>query len=124
MDKKGRDFFRVESISTNMSDYGEVQAAARDFSEGSGYAWDNTWCELKFQITNLTEENLRQQAELARRNIEKKLIIDKLRLQLEHLKAENRSLQGCISCSKDGEKRHSLQRRGLLSGKFFGGGCT
>jgi hypothetical protein len=70
------------------------------------------------------EENLRQQAELARRNIEKKLVIDKLRLQLEHLKAENRSLQGCISCSKDGEKRNSLQRRGLLSGKFFGGGCT
>ncbi|XP_011045807.1 PREDICTED: uncharacterized protein LOC105140611 [Populus euphratica] len=124
MDKKGRDFFRVESISTNMNDYGEVQATARDFSEGSGFEWDNTWCELKFQITNLMEENLQHQAELARRNIEKKLVIDKLRLQLEHLKAENRSLQGCISCSKDGEKRNSLQRRGLLSGKFFGGGCT
>ncbi|KAJ6777042.1 PROTEIN NETWORKED 4A [Salix koriyanagi] len=78
----------------------------------------------KFQITNLMEENLQQQTELARRNIEKKLVIDKLRLQLEHVKAENRSLQNCISCLKVGEKRKSLQIRGLLSGKFFGGGCT
>ncbi|KAJ6314952.1 hypothetical protein OIU78_018436 [Salix suchowensis] len=124
MDKRGRDFFQVESIRTNMNDYGEVQATARDFSEGSGYEWDNTWCELRFQITNLMEENLQQQTELARRNIEKKLVIDKLRLQLEHVKAENRSLQNCISCLKVGEKRKSLQIRGLLSGKFFGGGCT
>ncbi|KAJ6754553.1 PROTEIN NETWORKED 4A [Salix purpurea] len=102
----------------------KLQATARDFSEGSGYEWDNTWCELRFQITNLMEENLQQQTELARRNIEKKLVIDKLRLQLEHLKAENRSLQNCISCLKVGEKRKSLQIRGLLSGKFFGGGCT
>ncbi|CAK7328388.1 unnamed protein product [Dovyalis caffra] len=115
MDKKARDFFQVEDSSTNMSDYGAVQATARDNSEGGSYEWENTWCELKFQITNLMEENLQQQAELARRNIEKRLVIDKLRLQLEQLKAENRALQSCISCLKVGEKRNSFQMRGLLS---------
>lgn len=84
MDKKATDFCQVEDNRTNMNDNGIVKATARAFSEGGSHEWENIWYELKFQITNLREENLRQQAELARRNIEKRLVIDKLWLELEH----------------------------------------
>ncbi|KAG6742716.1 hypothetical protein D5086_030389 [Populus alba] len=84
MDKKATDFCQVEDNRTYMNDNGIAKAIARAFSEGGSYEWENIWYELKFQITNLKEENLRQQAELARRNIEKRLVIDKLRLELEH----------------------------------------
>jgi hypothetical protein len=84
MDKKATDFCQVEDNRANMNDNGIVKATARAFSEGGSHEWENIWYELKFQITNLREENLRQQAELARRNIEKRLVIDKLWLELEH----------------------------------------
>ncbi|OMO99356.1 hypothetical protein COLO4_13346 [Corchorus olitorius] len=88
---------------------------------------ENIQFQLKFQFTKLMEENLRQQAELLRRNDEKRETIKELRLQLEHLKSENRTLQKCLSCSKMGVKRsHSQTSRskGLIFGKFFSGGCS
>ncbi|GAV59526.1 KIP1 domain-containing protein, partial [Cephalotus follicularis] len=68
------------------------QPTARDLTVDS-YEWDDTWSELKYQVTKLMEENLRQKAVLLRRNKEKRDTINELREQLELLKAENRTLQ-------------------------------
>ncbi|KAF2322955.1 hypothetical protein GH714_032420 [Hevea brasiliensis] len=84
------------------------QATVRDLSESS-YEQANTWSELNFQVTKLIEENLKQQVELARRNIQKKVVINRLRSQLEHLKSENKALQSSISRLKVGEKPNQLQ---------------
>lgn len=80
------------------------------------------WSELQFQVTKLVEENLKQQVELARRNIQKRVVINRLRSQLEHLKGENRALQSCISCLKGEEKPSQFQTpklRKIFSSRFF-----
>ncbi|KAJ4846063.1 hypothetical protein Tsubulata_002585 [Turnera subulata] len=108
-------FRKIEDMRTKM-----VQATVKDFSDGSNDQ-ETTWSEVKF--TKLMEENLQQQAELARRNIEKKKIIDRLQLQLEQLKVENKGLQSCISCLKVGEKHEKLrtsQPRGIFSRYILG----
>ncbi|CAN0870175.1 hypothetical protein LINGRAHAP2_LOCUS9451 [Linum grandiflorum] len=55
------------------------------------------WPEFKFQVAKLMEENLWQQAELVRRNFEKKVTIHRLQLQVEHLKRQNMALRDSIS---------------------------
>ncbi|CAL1391351.1 unnamed protein product [Linum trigynum] len=62
--------------------------------------------ELKFQVAKLMEENLWQQAELARRNVEKKVTISRLQSQVEHLKRQNMALQDSISFYEMGKKNH------------------
>ncbi|XVF57706.1 hypothetical protein PTKIN_Ptkin07bG0003600 [Pterospermum kingtungense] len=91
---------------------------------------ENTSFQLKFQFTKLMEENLRQQAELLRRNEEKRQTINGLRLQLEQLKSESKvqHQQKCLHCSKTGLKRNHSQTTsrsstGLFLGKFFHGRC-
>ncbi|KAJ9132877.1 hypothetical protein P3X46_033703 [Hevea brasiliensis] len=100
------------------------QATVRDLSKSS-YEQANTWSELNFQVTKLIEENLKQQVELARRNIQKKVVINRLLSQLEHLKSENKALQSSTSRLKVGEKPNQLQMsklKKMFSGKFFGQG--
>ncbi|KAK2666034.1 hypothetical protein Ddye_004608 [Dipteronia dyeriana] len=86
--------------------------------------WENAWPELKFQVTKLLEENLRQLAELLKRNDEKRKIITELQAQLEHSKSEKRA---CL-CSPEADiKRNQFQRsrsHGLSFSKFFKVGCS
>ncbi|KAK9271951.1 hypothetical protein L1049_002318 [Liquidambar formosana] len=95
---------------------------AGDFPTGS-FNLENTWSALKFQVMKLMEENLQQQAELIRRNNEKRNAIKELRCQLDQLKGENRALQSCLGCSKIDVKDNRSQistLKGLKLGKFFG----
>ncbi|XP_021895711.1 protein NETWORKED 3A-like [Carica papaya] len=83
---------------------------------------ETTWSELKFQVIDLIEENLRQQRELLSRNDEKRAAIKGLRLQLERLKGENAVLRSCLECSIDDTKGKKFQTslfRRILSGSFF-----
>ncbi|KAK0589356.1 hypothetical protein LWI29_013148 [Acer saccharum] len=93
------------------------------FVTGSS-GWENAWPELKFQVTKLLEENLRQLAQLLKRNDEKRKIINELRAQLEHSKSEKRA---CLSSSEADIKRNQFQRsrsHGLSFSKFFKVGCS
>ncbi|KAK1566474.1 hypothetical protein Q3G72_000438 [Acer saccharum] len=86
--------------------------------------WENAWPELKFQVTKLLEENLRQLGELLKRNDEKRKIINELRAQLEYSKSEKRA---CLSSSEADIKRNQFQRsrsHGLSFSKFFKVGCS
>ncbi|GMI68313.1 Networked 3C [Hibiscus trionum] len=109
-----------EKINREFSDEEEVA----EFQKGS-FEKVNSW----FQVTKLMEETMRQQAELLRRNEEKRETIIRLRQKLEHLKNENKilHLQKCLYCSNIGIKRnHSQTSRstGLFLGRFFNGGCS
>ncbi|EEF49361.1 protein NETWORKED 3A [Ricinus communis] len=116
-DKKGINKINYNNLVRDQSIDADVLKASSE--QGNSSEHGGTWFELKFQVTNLMEENLRQQAELARRNIEKKLIINRLQLQLEHLKGENKDLQSCISCLKavDKDKQFQMSKlRRMFSG--------
>ncbi|CAN1839047.1 hypothetical protein LINPERHAP1_LOCUS35643 [Linum perenne] len=82
---------------------------------------ETNWPELKFQASKLMEENLWYQAELARRNVEKKVTIDRLQLQVEHLKRQNTALLDCVSFFKMGKKprRSSTSKLHQLWDKLF-----
>ncbi|GAY59221.1 hypothetical protein CUMW_192960 [Citrus unshiu] len=91
----------------------------------SGPGRKNTWHELKFQLTKLMEESLRQQAELLKRNDEKRKIIDKLRAHIECLRNQNRALQSDLRFSKVEVKSNQTSRlSGLSFNKFFKAGCS
>lgn len=55
------------------------------------------WDELQLEVTKLMEENLRQQAELIRRNDEKREAIKELFSQIKKLMDENRALRTCLA---------------------------
>ncbi|CAN1137583.1 hypothetical protein LINPERPRIM_LOCUS22972 [Linum perenne] len=82
---------------------------------------ETNWSELKFQASKLMEENLWYQAEMARRNVEKKVTIDRLQLQVEHLKRQNTALLDCVSFFKMGKKprRSSTSKLHQLWDKLF-----
>ncbi|XP_038700615.1 protein NETWORKED 4B-like [Tripterygium wilfordii] len=112
------------SFKTN--DFQFFQAAQEESPLGS-YESQNTWSELNHQFTKLMQENLQQQAELARRNIEKKVAIKGLQLEVKCLKRENAALQDCLRYSKVYVNHKKLQRSklgGKFVGNFFGGGCS
>ncbi|KAF2301813.1 hypothetical protein GH714_029508 [Hevea brasiliensis] len=118
-----KDLCDQNGVNVKMDDSNSVQnqATVRDLSENS-YEQANRWSELKFQVTKLMEENLKQQVELARRNIQKRVVINRLQSELEHLKGENRALQNCINCLKVGEKPNQFQTsklKRIFSSKFF-----
>ncbi|XP_030539544.2 uncharacterized protein LOC115747497 [Rhodamnia argentea] len=81
------------------------------------------WNKLKLQVTKLMEENLQKQAELVKRNEEKRGIIRGLRSRLNGLKAENKALQDCLVCSKANPKGNQFQMtrlKGLVLSRIFG----
>ena len=55
------------------------------------------WDELQLEVTKLMEDNLRQQAELIRRNDEKREAIKELFSQIKKLMDENRALRTCLA---------------------------
>jgi hypothetical protein len=55
------------------------------------------WDELQLEVTKLMEDNLRQQAELMRRNDEKREAIKELFSQIKKLMDENRALRTCLA---------------------------
>ncbi|XWS43953.1 hypothetical protein CRYUN_Cryun15aG0002700 [Craigia yunnanensis] len=125
-EQTNREFSDEEDVVLKINGFQRFKPKAAEFQKGSSER-KNTWFQLKFQFTKLMEENLRQQAELLRRNDEKRQTINGLRLQLEQLKSENKALQKCPHCSKVGVKRnHSQTSRStrLFLGKFFQGGCS
>ncbi|XP_012446150.1 uncharacterized protein LOC105769809 [Gossypium raimondii] len=119
-EQTNREFSDEEDVVLKVNDeFQRFKPKAAEFEK------ESTW----FQFTKLMEENLRQQAELLRRNNEKRETINRLRLKLEQVKSENKilQLQKCLYCSKVGVKRnHSQNSRstGLFLGKFFNGGCS
>ncbi|XP_022750435.1 protein NETWORKED 3A-like [Durio zibethinus] len=121
------EFSDEEDVVLKMSGFQRFNPEAAEFQKG-GFESENKWFQLKFQFTKLMEDNLRQQAELLRRNDEKRQTINGLRLQLQHLKSENKTLlQKCPHCSKIGEKYNYSQTSrstGLFLGKFFQGRCS
>ncbi|KAF8020887.1 hypothetical protein BT93_G1332 [Corymbia citriodora subsp. variegata] len=77
--------------------------------------WEMKWNDLKLQVTKLMEENLQRQAELVKRNEEKRVIIRGLRSDLNGLKAENKALQDSLICSKAVKKGYQFQITRLKS---------
>ncbi|OMO85511.1 KIP1-like protein [Corchorus capsularis] len=121
-EETNRGFLDEEDFTSKINGFRRFKPKAAEFRKCSSEREN-----IQFQFTKLMEENLRQQAELLRRNEEKRETIKELRLQLEYLKSENRTLQKCLGCSKMGVKRsHSQTSRskGLIFGKFFSGGCS
>ncbi|XVF16116.1 hypothetical protein REPUB_Repub10bG0003700 [Reevesia pubescens] len=121
------EFSDEEDVVLKINEFQRFKPKAADQFQMGSSERENTWFQLKFQFTKLMEENLRQQAELLRRNDQKRETINKLRLQLEHLKSENKTHKKCLHCSKIGVKRnHSQTSRstGIFLGKFFQGGCS
>ncbi|XVE84230.1 hypothetical protein DITRI_Ditri16bG0153900 [Diplodiscus trichospermus] len=108
-------FSDEDDVVLEINGFQRFKPKAAEFQNG-GSETENTWIQLKFQFTKLMEENLRQQAELLRRNEEKRQNINELRLQLEHLKGENQALLKCLHSQ-------TSRSRGLFFGKFFLGGC-
>ncbi|XP_021298033.1 protein NETWORKED 3A-like [Herrania umbratica] len=94
-----REFSDEEDVVSKINGFQRFKPKAAEFQKGSSES-ENTWFQLKFQFIKLMEENLRQQAELLRRNEEKRETINELQLQLERLKSENRALQKCLHSSK------------------------
>ncbi|XP_044465811.1 protein NETWORKED 3A-like [Mangifera indica] len=102
MDKGTAESSNKEDIKMNGSELGP--ATTRDFAADSS-RWENTWPEIKIQVTKLMVENLRQKAELLKRNERKRKTINGLRAEIERLKSENRALQNCTKFSKVVMKR-------------------
>lgn len=108
----------------------EIDSPLQEFRI-SGYSeWEKSEAQCKFEVIRLIEENLQEQAELVRRNEQKRGIIQGLRSEMEGLKAEIRTLQECLLCRKIDLKRvsnnssnNSLFKMssfgGLIMGKFF-----
>lgn len=116
------EFPNKEEMKMNGSESG--QATIGEFETG-GPGRKNTWHELKFQLTKLMEESLRQQAKLLKRNDEKRKIIDKLRAHIECLRSQNRALQSDLRFSKVEVKSNQTSRlSGLSFNKFFKAGCS
>ncbi|XP_018715244.2 uncharacterized protein LOC104455567 [Eucalyptus grandis] len=85
--------------------------------------WEMKWNELKLQVTKLMEENLQKQAELVKRNEEKRGIIRGLKSHLNGLMAENKALQDSLVCSKVVKKGNQFQMmglKGLVLSRIFG----
>ncbi|KAF9626308.1 hypothetical protein IFM89_032157 [Coptis chinensis] len=86
---------------------------------------EKMWANLRSQVSMLMEDNLRQQAELIRRNDEKRNAIKDLCYHLEKLTDENKTLKSCcLRCSKVGKKQNQSQLsklRELILGKILGG---
>ncbi|KAL5860774.1 hypothetical protein ACOSQ3_002089 [Xanthoceras sorbifolium] len=124
MDKETTEIPNNEETKMNGSELG--QATTRYFVIGSS-GRESTWPELKFQVSKLLEENLRQLAELLKRNDEKRKIINELQAQLKSSKGANRALQSCLSFREADIKLNQFQRsrsRGLSFSKFFKLGCS
>lgn len=115
------EFPNKEEMKMNGSELG--QATIGEFETG-GSGRKNTWHELKFQLTKLMEESLRQQAELLKRNDEKRKIINKLRAHIECLRSQNRALQSDLRFSKVEMKNQTSRLSGLSFNKFFKAGCS
>ncbi|MED6209835.1 hypothetical protein PIB30_058519 [Stylosanthes scabra] len=77
----GNDSMKIDDSEMNLEDPSMVE-----------FKCDSKWSAMKFQITNLTKDNLKQLTELARRNDEKRETIRRLQLEVEDLKRENRAL--------------------------------
>ncbi|XP_061349955.1 uncharacterized protein LOC133295175 [Gastrolobium bilobum] len=87
---------------------------------------DNKWSTLKYQITELTEDNQQQLVELVQRNEEKRETIRRLQLEVEALKHENKALQISLKHSNADSKCDQPQISrpgpgGIFMGKLFGG---
>ncbi|XP_044501056.1 protein NETWORKED 3A-like [Mangifera indica] len=124
MDKETTESSNKEEIKMSGSDLGP--AATRDFASDS-YSWENTWPEIKIQVTKLMVENLRQKADLLKRNEQKRKTINGLRAEIERLKRENRTLQNCTKFSKFELKRSQSQMSRSsesIFSKFFKVGCS
>ncbi|XAR48234.1 hypothetical protein NMG60_11030985 [Bertholletia excelsa] len=68
------------------------------------------WNELRVTLWELIEDHLRQQAELVRRNEEKRKAIKTLRVRIDKLTEENRALKSRPATStEDGAKRRRSQ---------------
>ena len=81
------------------------------------------------QISELLQENLRQQAELIKRNEEKRETIRDLCLRLHRVMEENKALQQkCRGCYKIVNKHNPSSQmsrwKGMLLGKLWAGGST
>ncbi|KAJ8759377.1 hypothetical protein K2173_006897 [Erythroxylum novogranatense] len=76
---------------------------------------EELWNELRLKIWKLMEENMRQQAELAKRNDEKREIIKHLQSVVNELMEENRALKSCLP----GIQSSASKRKGInCIGKF------
>ncbi|MED6157821.1 hypothetical protein PIB30_027079 [Stylosanthes scabra] len=94
----GNDSMKIDDSEMNLEDSSMVE-----------FKCDNKWSAMKFQITNLTKDNLKQLTELARRNDEKRETIRRLQLEVEDLKRENRALMFSSRSSNANLEHHEMQ---------------
>ncbi|MCL7049419.1 hypothetical protein MKW94_017033 [Papaver nudicaule] len=82
----------------------------------------DVWLDMKMQVSKLIEENIKQQAELIRRNNAKRKAIKELCLQLDKLTEENRILRSnfCVKCSEVCTKQNQSDRIPKLKGRLLG----
>lgn len=84
---------------------------------------------MGFQVSELLQENLKQQEELIKRNKEKRETIRHLRRQLHKVMEENEALQekytGCYKMVKKQNPSSQIsQWKGMFLGKLWAGGST
>ncbi|EEF50103.1 protein NETWORKED 3A [Ricinus communis] len=87
----------------NMEQHIDIDAATNEGIENNGgdnlrrdgAEEEKIWSGLRLTVSKLIEDNRRQQAELIRRNDEKREVIKQLREQISRLMEENRALMGC-----------------------------
>ncbi|XP_077251812.1 protein NETWORKED 3C-like [Tasmannia lanceolata] len=111
----------IEGFDKKINGFKTSHEIEEDFEMNSFLEKDKTWTELRFQVSKLMEDNIRQQTELVRRNEEKREAIKELSSQLDRLMDENRALQNCLGCSSACTKQNPSQfsrLRALLSGRF------
>ncbi|OWM70710.1 hypothetical protein CDL15_Pgr014383 [Punica granatum] len=106
-----------------------ISSTLREFRIIGRLEREKSEAQSKFEVIRLIEENLREQAELVRRNEEKRGIIRRLQSEIKGLRAEMRTLQECLACRKinpvrinSGSTKSSLfkiSRLGVM-GRIFG----
>ncbi|GFZ21011.1 kinase interacting (KIP1-like) family protein [Actinidia rufa] len=80
------------------------------------------WDELRVKVSELIQDNLHQQAELVRRNEEKRKAIKVLRARISRLMEENSSLKSCLVGNKVDLKRnqsHMSRMKEIILGKLL-----
>ena len=117
---------RMADFSTNGNDSMKIDDLEQNLEDPSiiDFKCDNTWLALKHQITKLTEDNLSQFTELARRNDEKRETIRRLQLEVAALKRENKGLQISLRSSNadsEWDQPRISKSGGRTMGKLFKG---
>ncbi|KAF8390730.1 hypothetical protein HHK36_025257 [Tetracentron sinense] len=110
-------------VNKKMNGFESGRYIVRDLPMGGSLDRESMWSQPTVQVSKLMEDNMRLQAELIRRNDEKREVIKDLSFKLYRQMDQNRAQQSCLRCSKAGVKQNQSQiskLKGMILGKFLG----